>query len=234
MPCQRLAILVCTGLLGCAAASLPDYAAPSGGLVDPATYDTSDLIPYRRLTRADFRAESVPGPFAAVSQRVGAATCGYVRTTPETRILAQPVQAGDSVRYRAQVDTLGFAAYMDRHCSWWNDANHVATPEYVLEHEQIHFALFELQARALDRRAPEIAATLVTTADSPEQAQAELQERLGTALQEGLEDVLHRSHRFDSDTSLGEFPEKQAAWLRTVQAELAATGGGWPAGAEAR
>jgi hypothetical protein len=71
-------------LLGCS--RLPDSAAPSGGLVDPASVDLSDAIPYRTLTRADFKGTQAPAPFAAVADRVGAATCGHVLTTPDTQL----------------------------------------------------------------------------------------------------------------------------------------------------
>jgi hypothetical protein len=48
---------------------------------------------------------------------------------------------------------------MNRDCSWWNEK---ATMDaaYVLEHEQIHFALTELGARSLSANAAQIAGEL--------------------------------------------------------------------------
>ena len=40
--------------------------------------------------------------------------------------------------------------------AWWNDKIASEQPAYVLEHEQIHFAIFELEARALNARAEAI------------------------------------------------------------------------------
>ena len=42
---------------------------------------------------------------------------------------------------------LRFRAQMDRKCSWWNPKDLGFPQEYILEHEQIHFALCELGAR---------------------------------------------------------------------------------------
>ena len=149
--CLQLAL----ALLGCS--RLPDSAAPSGGLVDPASVDLSDAIPYRTLTRADFKGTQAPAPFAAVADRVGAATCGHVLTTPDTQleIVGEGVQGG-AMNYRVQVRKLRFLALMDRSCSWWNDGVAAFAPEYVLEHEQIHFALYELGARRLNASASAI------------------------------------------------------------------------------
>jgi hypothetical protein len=209
-------------LLGCS--RLPDSAAPSGGLVDPASVDLSDAIAYRSLTRADFKGTKAPAAFAAVADRVGAATCGHVLTTPDTQmeILGEGVQGGE-MRYRVNVRQLRFRALMDRSCSWWNDGVAAFAPDYVLEHEQIHFALYELGARRLNKAASDIARDMQGEGPSKDEVQRAAEQTLRKAVLDEVEDILAENRSFDEDTSLGYKPDRQKVWLRRVISELSAT-----------
>jgi hypothetical protein len=208
--------------LGCS--RLPDSAAPSGGLVDPASVDLSDSISYRTLTRADFKGTQAPAPFAAVADRVGAATCGHVLTTPDTQlaIVGEGVQGGD-MRYRVSVKQLRFRALMDRSCSWWNDRVATFAPDYVLEHEQIHFALYELGARRLNASASDIARKMQNEGSSKDDVQREAEQTLRQAVLDEVETILAENRSFDEDTSLGYKPERQKVWLGKVTSQLSAT-----------
>ena len=206
----------------CASSSLPDYAAPRGGVVDPNTPDSGDLIAYRTLTRQDFRSAGPPPEIAAQAARVGAMTCAHVRTTPDTEIrISGPASGGGD--FTAVVTRLRFHALMDRGCSWWNDAMTGFPPEYVLEHEQIHFALYELKARRLNAAAAGIAEKMRSTASTPEEAQARAQETLEEHMTEISEELIEQNREFDEDTSLGYKPNRQKAWLQRVVSELAET-----------
>ena len=131
---RHLTALVSALVLAVACSQLPDSAAPSGGLVDPSSVDLSDSIAYRALSRDDFRGTQVPQAFAKVADRVGAATCGHVLTTPATQVLIVGQRQPDGEEhFRVSVKTLGFRALMDRNCSWWNDKVAAFAPEYVLE-----------------------------------------------------------------------------------------------------
>jgi hypothetical protein len=209
-------------LLGCS--RLPDSAAPKGGLVDPASVDLSDAIAYRTLTRADFKGTKAPAPFAAVADRVGAATCGHVLTTPDTQmeIVGEGVQGGDML-YRVNVKQLRFRALMDRSCSWWNDGVAAFAPDYVLEHEQIHFALYELGARRLNKAASDIARDMQGEGSSKDELQHAAEQTLRKAVLDEVEDILAENRSFDEDTSLGYKPDRQKVWLRRVISELSAT-----------
>ena len=52
-------------LLVVACSGLPEYAAPKGGVVDPASVDLSDVIAYRTLSPSDFKAAQPPPEQAA-------------------------------------------------------------------------------------------------------------------------------------------------------------------------
>lgn len=207
-----------------ACSALPDSAAPKGGVVAASELDDSDVIPYRRLTRADFRGTAVPAPFAAVADRVGAATCGQVRTTPDTQIFVQGTTSpGGETHYFAKVKRLRFRALMDRSCSWWNDKVASFAPEYVLEHEQIHFALYELGARKLNEQVEDITDDVENEGPSVEAVQAHAENAINGALEDAVSDILDQNREFDEDTSLGYQPARQKEWLSRVTTALAET-----------
>jgi hypothetical protein len=212
-------------LLGCA--TLPEYAAPKGGVVDAGKLDSTDVISYRQLTRADFRGTQAPREFAPVAARVGAATCGQVRTTPDTTFLINWRQAAPNAekRHWVQVKKLEFMALMDRHCSWWNEKAASRAPAYVLQHEQIHFALYELGARKLNASVDAISRDMMAEGSSQQEVQDRAQKALNAALQKATDELLDRNREFDQDTSLGYRPDRQRAWLREVTQELAETEG---------
>jgi hypothetical protein len=210
-------------LFGCH--TLPEYAAPKGGVVDAGKLDSSDVIGYRQLTRADFRSLKAPTEFAAVADRVGAATCGQVRTTPDTvfRINWRQATPSSEKRHWVEVKNLEFMALMDRHCSWWNERAASRQPAYVLEHEQIHFALYELGARKLNASVETIKREMSGEGATQQEVQEHAQQALNEALQKATAELLERNRDFDQDTSLGFRPDRQRAWLRKVTSELAET-----------
>jgi hypothetical protein len=63
-------------LFGCGTTGLPDYAAPTVAVVKNTELDLSDVISYRRLTRADFKGSEPPTHF---DERMAAVTCVYTR-----------------------------------------------------------------------------------------------------------------------------------------------------------
>ena len=215
--------LLCCTLLGCS--TLPEYAAPKGGVVDAGKLDSSDVISYRQVTRADFRGTQAPPEFAKVADRVGAATCGQVRTTDDTQFLINWKQATPSSekRFWVEVKKLGFMALMDRRCSWWNERLAARAPAYVLQHEQIHFALYELGARKLNASIDALKRDMASDGSSQQQVQDRAQQALNEALGKATTELLDRNRDFDQDTSLGYRPDRQRQWLQKVTAELAET-----------
>lgn len=217
-------LLCCSGVAALVACStLPEYAAPKGRVLDPALFATADVISYRTLTRADFKAEQIPPEFASVAGQAGAATCAYIITTPDTQVRSEPFRSADGViRYRATCENLRFFTQMDRDCSWWNPKEVGLPMEYILEHEQVHFAIFELESRRLNGSISEIEGRLQATADSPEEAARIISQMLEAQIEGRMKDILKRSRAFDQDTSMGHNPEGQKRWWSLVHSELAA------------
>lgn len=114
-------------------------------------------------------------------------------------------------------------ALMDRRCSWWNERAAARAPAYVLEHEQIHFALYELGARKLNAEVEALKREMTTEGKSQAEVQAHAQKALNAALQKATDELLDRNRDFDRDTSLGYRPDRQRAWLREVTQELSET-----------
>jgi hypothetical protein len=201
-----------------ACSTLPEHARPRAELVDPASYRATDAIRYRALTRADFRATEPPKQVAAHANSFGAFTCASVVPEGMTRVRLEP--AHEPGIYVATLENAAFHAEMDRGCSWWNPAGTPVPKAYVLEHEQIHFALTEIQARRLGAAMREVR----LRTDAPQSAGAELERRYHALLETAMAELLRRSTEFDEDTSGSYEPEQQARWLARVESELARTG----------
>jgi hypothetical protein len=216
-------VLLFLAMLGCS--TLPEYAAPKGGVVDAGKLDSSDVIGYRQLTRADFRGTHAPPEFAQVADRVGAATCGQVRTTSDTTFFLkwrQETPSSDKHHW-VEVKKLSFMALMDRRCSWWNEQAASRAPDYVLQHEQIHFALYELGARKLNASVESIKREMAAEGGSREEVESRARRALNGALLKATEELLEQNRDFDEDTSLGYRPDRQRAWLKRVTDELSRT-----------
>ncbi len=196
------------------ASNLPDHAQPRIRIHKPGTLVSGDAIRYRLLTRDDFQAKSPPAEVEAHAKQLGAFTCANVVPGPPVRVEVEPDL--DSRRYTVKPANMSYHAEMDRSCSWWNDATHPFPDAYILEHEQIHFAIVELGAREADRRAK----ALVGAGASPRAAVKDYEQRNQNLIREVALEVLERQSRFDQDTSGRYAPEAQRRWWKKVSAEL--------------
>jgi hypothetical protein len=203
-------------LFGCGTTGLPDYAAPTVAVVKNTELDLSDVISYRRLTRADFKGSEPPTHF---DERMAAVTCVYTRPeVDEDAVVIEPVITSDGHQaYDVTYNNLSFRALMNRNCSWWNTETPNVDEDYVLEHEQIHFALFEIAAREWSEMP---ALKFQVRADDVETMKRELQSLFEQYLQRRLQVLLAQNRDFDEETSLGHNPEKQRKWLKMVRSKL--------------
>lgn len=209
---RLLALALALGIAGCG--SLPEYALPRAEAVAPGAVRPADAIRYRAITRSDFRATAPPKAIGAHAASMGAYTCGLIVPEEPIAIRIEPTDGG----WVARAPALRVHAEMDRSCSWWNAALRDAQPErYLLQHEQIHFALFELAAHELAARGR----ALAIRGESVEAAHA----AFGRALERLRDDVTRklvaRSTDFDRDTSGVHRPDVQQRWFERVTAELA-------------
>ena len=212
-------MVLVTGL-GCS--SLPDFAAPKSSPVQSGAGEPADAISYRKLERGDFRRTSAPGQIQHGKYELGALTCGQLLTSPDTQLSLESTTAPNGkVRHRGRFKVLKFRALMDRQCSWWNPTNR--EPTYTLQHEQIHFALYEIQARRLNESAAELVSETLIEGDDRDEVVARLNGLLQELLDEHVERSLERNRDFDEETSLGHDPPRQQEWWERIQGELAET-----------
>jgi hypothetical protein len=216
---RQLVLAALLVFVACAGTTLPEGARPSGEVREGTGEElvTGDRIRYRTLTRADFKAAEPPPRIASFSAQIGAATCSELVPAENMEVI---VRQTSETRYEARFDGLGFVALMNRECSWWNPEKR-APEAYVLQHEQIHFALFELAARDLNAAVPQLSERLRGRGRTAQAAADDLSEQLFRKLQEVLEEVQARNTRFDEETSLSLHVEEQARWAREIEAELA-------------
>ncbi len=107
--------------------------------------------------------------------------------------------------------------------SWWNPKIKPAITGYVLQHEQIHFALTELAARKLTSDARKWASDLLVMKETPQRVYAEILQQIKAMINSGTEANRKRHLKFDEDTSLFYSPSWQAWWLEMVEEELKRT-----------
>jgi hypothetical protein len=191
-------------LLGSAALVLGGCA--SRRALDPAEWTAGDAVGYRLLTKDDFRASSSSGVWGNIAH--GAEICSFI------------VPAQDHER------TGAFRAVMNPGCSFWNKTGKVTTlgglsavsvipflptqqPDwYVLQHEQIHFAIMEVTARRLSQQIAEMPAEQRTTS------------AIERAYRLALAQADERHAQFDAATSGTFDPQKLGAWVRALETEM--------------
>jgi len=222
---MRIRVLLATFFGALAGACAPGPLAPQGGIVDPASLDQGNLIAYRSLTRADFQATNPPPDASPYAKRIGALTCARVVTTPDTSYRVREDRQGDTVTHTGSFQVLAFRALMDRNCSWWNPQSSGLPEAYVLQHEQIHFALVELEARRLNAGAPAVIREFVVKGGSQDEVKQAIDGKLEELMQRAVDDLLEINTEFDEDTSAKYAPAVQQQWFDRVQSDLDASGG---------
>lgn len=180
----------------------------------------ADLIEYRRLDLADFRASApedvtplVPMENAVVAAHVAVSVLCFA----DLRV--RSAQGGD---WTASFTKLAFRAVLDRGRSWWN--YEVAGDEiWTLRHEQGHFDLAEVMARDLAREAPMIRRGLRGEGDSKGAAVAALSTQWSAVIGRRLEAHRWLQRHYDLDTLHGNDPAIQGRWWQRIFRDLRRT-----------
>jgi hypothetical protein len=206
-------------LSGCA--RLPEYAMPRSDVIldDPAMIDEG--FTYRQLTRADFKASTLSTDRAMHESSINAHTCTRIRPTHDSKFTFNRTRFNDSIVYIGSIDKIGFEAIMIPGCSWWNPALPARNHAYVLQHEQIHFALVELTARQLTVNARLAARTFMAIQSTFEAAKAEVAATINGWIRSAMEESMATHTAFDKDTSLFHSPRWQQWWQEKVERQLA-------------
>ena len=206
-------------LSGCA--RLPDYAMPRAGILVNESAMVEDAFAYRQLTRADFKATTLPPDQAMHAASINAHTCTRIRPAKNSRFTVSRARYGESLIYIGSIERITFEAIMIPDCSWWNPEMPDKNRSYVLQHEQIHFALVELTARRLTVNAREAVKTFMAIHPTPEAVRAEVAAAVRQWIRSAMDESLAAHTTFDEATSLFHSPKRQQWWMEKVENELA-------------
>ena len=211
-------MLVLILLFAGACAQLPDYAQPH--LQQNTGPLPLNVITYRDLTRKDFQAAELPPHLQGHAKRLNAHTAVSIRPVSTSRYLISSALYHDQNLYYGRVERLSFEAVMIPENSWWNPHLKKVREAYVLQHEQIHFALMEIAARRLNAEVVREKATLTLFDSSYEAVRTKLVERVNELMKESRKEVLKEHTAFDEETSMRYDQKVQQGWWERVTAQL--------------
>jgi hypothetical protein len=210
--------LVLSLIPGCA--QLPEYARPRMVAADDLQQTLAAGFPYRELTPEDFRAASLSEQMAEHAERINAHAAIQIRVAADSSFRIASGDLYGQTRFFGRIERLGFEAVMLPERSWWNPKIAANMRGYVLQHEQIHFALTELAARQLASDSQKWAAEVLVIQPTPQAVRAELARQIKDRVNAAMEANLKRQADFDEDTSLFHNPRRQRWWSWAVEDEL--------------
>lgn len=211
----RLPVLACLALSLAACSALPKYARPV--TLDIDQLEMQDVIRYRPLERSDFKGEQPPPGF---DHRMGAAICAFFENNIDDGSFRFVYLGMENYRhvYDVTLDDPQVWALMDRDCSWWNPGIDENVEAYVLEHEEVHFALFELTARKWSEQL-ETTVFRISGGDESE-LKRDMQAQFDEFWQSGKHELDASNLEFDEQTSAVFDPEMQKQWLAGLRGAL--------------
>jgi hypothetical protein len=220
----RYALLALSLALIPACARLPEYARPRMVEADEQDKTVPAGFPYRELTREDFCAASLSEQMSEHAERINAHAAIQIRLTADSSFRITSGDLYGQSYFFGKIERLGFEAVMLPDRSWWNPKIAANMRGYVLQHEQIHFALTELAARQLAIDSQKWAAEVLVIKPTPPEVRAELARQIKDRINAAMEANLKRQAEFDEDTSLFHNPRRQQWWFWTVEDELKRSG----------
>lgn len=216
----RYAVLFLWLALTLACARLPEYARPR---IVQAHEQRETLVtgfPYRPLTPVDFRAASLSEQPAEHAERINAHAAILIRLTADSSFRITSWDLYGQSYFLGSIGHLAFEAVMLPDRSWWNPKIPANMRGYVLQHEQIHFALTELAARQLTSDAHKWASDVLVIELTPQEVLVELARQINDRINAAMKVSLKRQTQFDEDTSLFYNPKWQQWWSSSVEDEL--------------
>lgn len=216
----RYAVLVLSLALTAACAQLPEYARPRMVRTEDLEQTRAPGFPYRPLTPEDFRAASLSEQLSEHAERINAHAATQVRLTADSSFRITSGDLYGQGYFFGSIERLAFEAVMLPERSWWNPKITANMRGYVLQHEQIHFALTELAARQLTGDSQKWASEVLVIKPTPQEVRAELARQIKERINAAMEANLKRQAEFDEDTSLFFSPRRQQWWSGTVADEL--------------
>lgn len=209
-----LVISVVLLLSGCA--QLPEYARPRFQLEMLDGASLAGGISYRLLNVEDFQAAALEDDLQQYHDLINARSCISIRPAESAEVSIFRTAYSNHTFYAGSISGVSFEALFIPACSWFNPHVPQRLIPYVLQHEQIHFAISELTARDLTRQAREEENRFIAFAESYQEVQHMLAESLRSFADRILEQGLAEHTEFDEDASMIYDHEKQNRWYERV------------------
>jgi len=199
---------------------LPHYAMPQTRMSDARV--SGNVIYYRKLSTEDFRAYLPPAHIEQHYKKINAHTALVLRLRDGAKIVIGRLPATSlGINYRVYGTDLGFDVVMVPERSWWNPEVPKKLTGYVLQHEQIHFALMEIAARKLNRKLAQEMDSFNILTNAPGEAKEQITDRIDQMLAQANAEALRAHTAFDEETS-GRIDRKaQNRWYAKVTGQLA-------------
>lgn len=214
-----LALLVLSTLMSGSCARLPEYARPRIDAEISTDGKVTNGFPYRMLTVSDF-ASSLPPERNQPGDSIKAESHISIRPSQATSITISRIDLHGQTAFTGKVVQIGFEAVFDPAGSWWSPDLDSRLHDYVLQHEQIHFALSALTARRITEELGGRKEEFIAFGRN----HAEVQESLAQTLQQEARRIVEQDlaihTAFDEDTSMFHNPEGQNEWYVRVTRDL--------------
>jgi hypothetical protein len=217
---RRTLLLFLLGLtVGCA--QLPEHAKPRFLLPEKDSHVSRNGFSYRKLDIEDFKAKSLPEDYRQYNHKIGAQSCISIRPSKNSKIRIVQSSYQGMMFYAGSILQLTFEAIFIPDCSWWNPDIANSRERYVLQHEQIHFALAELAARTMNSNAGAELKNYLAIGNTYREVYEDIMEKLKSMGRETMEMNIEEHTDFDEDTSLFYDPDVQRRWLENIKFRLA-------------
>lgn len=210
-----------TTLSGCT--DIPGYARPQ--ISSAEEYVTENYIRYRVLSRADFQASEPPQKPGGQHYRLNAHTALRMQLDESSRIVVHE-RGGEGThkgKYLVQALDVRFEALMIPSKSWWNPVVPQSRFSYVLQHEQIHFALMELKVRELNQVLERDRTDFTVETTDPESVKQKMKERISELMRQANDELLEEHTAFDKATSARFDHMVQNWWYKRISERLSRT-----------
>jgi hypothetical protein len=176
---------------------LPEYARPRMDQTEDLQQTRAPGFSYRELTIDDFRATSLSQQFPEHAEHINAHAATQIRLTADSNFRITSGDLYGQSYFIGSIERLAFEAVMLPDRSWWDPKIPANMRGYVLQHEQIHFALTELAARQLTRDSAKWASEVLAIKPTPQEVRAELARQIKDRVNAAMEASLKRQAEFD-------------------------------------
>ncbi len=212
--------LVCVLFIS-SCAPLPDYARPKF-YSHPETAEAGATgFTYRVLQTADFKAPALPPDYQQYRDSINARSCLSIRPSGITNAQISRVPYYGNLISVGTFTQISFEALFIPSCSWWNHALSEKKTGYVLQHEQIHFAIAELTARRVTRELTKKMQGYTAVGGADAEVRDELMKVLLDSAHEIIAADLKVHTDFDEDTSMFFDQDEQNSWFNQIEKRLA-------------